>query len=87
MDGRARLLAAGCIVSGAVLALMILSPLLSPYGAFRGLDGSPGFIDGGWEGGGPASLAYLLGDLVCHQEESRSLILNGSQMLRRNPGA
>ena len=80
MDGRARLLAAGCIASGAVLALMILSPLLSPYGAFRGLDGSPGFIDGGWEGGGPAGLSYLLGDLVCHQEEARSLILNGSQM-------
>ena len=80
MDGRARLLAAGCIASGAVLALMILSPLLSPYGAFRGLDGSPGFIDGGWEGVGPAGLMYLLGDLVCHQEEARCLILNGSQM-------
>ena len=59
MDGRARLLAAGCIASGAILALMILSPLLSPYGAFRGLDGSPGFIDGGWEGGGPASLYHI----------------------------
>ena len=80
MDGRARLLVAGCIASGAILALMILSPLLSPYGLFRGLDGSPGFIDGGWEGGGPASLMYLLGDLVCHQEEARCLILNGSQM-------
>ena len=80
MDGRARLLVAGCLVSGAILALMLLSPLLSHYGAFRGLDGSPGFIDGGWEGEGPAGIAYLLGDLFCHQEESRSLFLNGSQM-------
>ena len=65
------------------LVLMILLPLLYPYGSFTGLDGRAGVIEN-WEGLSHADpvtrLIYLMGDLFCHQEESRSFIINGSQM-------
>ena len=53
---------------------------MAPYGSFRMLDGSPGMIDGGWEGHGPVGIIYALGDLFCHQEEWRLYVLNGSQL-------
>ena len=70
----------GAAVSGAALAIIGAAPFMAPHGTFTGLDGNPGYIDNGWLGHGPAGLAYLLGDVFCHQEEARSLVLNGSQM-------
>ena len=68
----------------AVLAVLyaaaILAPFLAPSGTFVDLDGTPTVIDNGWLGHGPAGVAYLIGDVVCHQEISRSFVLNGSQM-------
>jgi uncharacterized membrane protein len=67
----------------AFLLLMILLPLLHPYGSFTGLDGSAGVIDS-WDKlsfADPLSRGvYFLGDLLCHQETARSFIINGSQM-------
>ncbi|MCL2317572.1 MAG: DUF2085 domain-containing protein [Methanomassiliicoccaceae archaeon] len=68
---------------GTILVLMIVLPLLYPYGSFTGLDGSAGVIDN-W---GKLAFAdpltrgiYFLGDFFCHQETGRSFIINGSQM-------
>ncbi|AIZ56428.1 hypothetical protein Mpt1_c05380 [Candidatus Methanoplasma termitum] len=65
------------------LLLMILLPLLHPYGSFTDLDGRAGVIDN-WSKlsfADPLSRGvYFLGDLFCHQETSRSFIINGSQM-------
>jgi len=65
------------------LILMIVLPLLYPYGSFTGLDGSAGVIDN-WEKlafADPLTRGiYFLGDFFCHQETSRSFIINGSQM-------
>ena len=66
-----------------VVAIFILSPFLEDYGSVRGLNGTPGIIDywNLWSGMHPVSaLGYFVGDLLCHQEFGRSLILNGSQM-------
>ena len=68
------------VVSGAMLALMVAAPFLAPSGTFVDLDGTPTVIDNGWLGHGPAGAVYLIGDVVCHQEMSRSFVLNGSQM-------
>ncbi len=80
MDFRTRLVLAGCMAAGAFALLMVAAPFMAPPGAFRGLDGTPCMIDGGWEGHGIASALYALGDVLCHQEEGRCLMLNGSQM-------
>lgn len=63
-----------------VALLMFASPFLAPYGTYAMLDGDVGFIDHSWGSNGVPDLIYLLGDLFCHQEESRCLSLNGSQM-------
>ena len=76
--GRRGFLLAGIIGFGALLVLFVISPSLNPEGSFLGLDGSPGIIDHGWNG--VTGIGYLLGDILCHQEESRCLILNGNQM-------
>lgn len=80
MDYRRRATLAALIVCAAFLVLMLSAPFMAPYGSFRGLDGSPGFIEGGWQGHGAAGFAYAMGDLLCHQQEARSFILNGSQL-------
>ncbi|MDR1404362.1 MAG: DUF2085 domain-containing protein [Candidatus Methanoplasma sp.] len=65
------------------MVLMILIPLIYPHGSFTGLDGRAGVIEN-WDSlshADPVTRAvYFLGDLFCHQEESRSFIINGSQM-------
>lgn len=66
-----------------VLALFISAPLLEPYGAVTGLDGNPISPDhfDRWSELNPVSgLAYAVGDILCHQMESRSFIINGSEM-------
>jgi len=67
----------------AFLVLMIILPLLYPYGSFTHLDGKAGVIEN-WSKlsfADPLTRAvYFLGDLFCHEEMSRSFIINGSQM-------
>ena len=69
------------LITGAIclaLALFLcLSPLAYPYGSMVGLGGTPGIMDR------PVSISelpYALGDLLCHQDPERSIILNGNQM-------
>ena len=59
------------------MVLFISAPFLSPYGTYAGLDGSPAYIDHNWK---ITEFPYLIGDIFCHQEYDRSIILNGSQM-------
>ena len=65
---------------GVLAALFLSAPCMALPGTFLGLDGSPMIIDNGWLGHGPAGIAYLIGDILCHQETARSFILNGSQL-------
>lgn len=74
------LVALAAVVFLLLLVLVIAAPYMAPYGTFSHLDGTPGAMDNGWMGYGPAGLAYLLGDLLCHQEWDRSYVLNGSQL-------
>jgi len=70
-------------IIAAFLALDAAAPFLRASGTVLGLDGSPGIIDHPdlWSGMDPASkAAYWLGDLLCHQDEARTLILNGNEM-------
>lgn len=65
------------------LALLFISPFLEPYGTFIGLDGMVGIMDHWsiWTSANPVSGGtYALGDILCHQMESRSFMLNGSQL-------
>ena len=80
MDYRRRATLAALVLSAAFLALVLTAPFMAPYGSFAGLDGNPGFIEGKWGGHGAAGFMYALGDLMCHQQETRSFILNGSQL-------
>ena len=65
---------------GVLAALFLSAPCMALPGTFLGLDGSPMIIDNGWLGHGPKGIAYLIGDILCHQETARSFILNGSQL-------
>ena len=70
-------------ILAAFLALDAAAPFLRPFGTVLGLDGSPGIIDHPdlWSGMDPVSeAAYWLGDFFCHQDEARTLILNGNEM-------
>jgi uncharacterized membrane protein len=68
------------VLSGALLLLFIAAPLVYPYGTFTHLDGIPSVIDHDWSQYGAMGWVYALGDILCHQEFSRSIVLNGSQM-------
>ncbi|HKM09923.1 MAG TPA: DUF2085 domain-containing protein [Candidatus Methanomethylophilaceae archaeon] len=59
-----------------LLGLMFLVPFLYEPGTFLNLDGTSGVIDHQWS---PGQFIYLLGDMLCHQQMGRSLIINGSQ--------
>ena len=70
------------IISAALLFLIAVTPFLAPYGSFTHLDGTPGIMDhwNMWTSTNPLSGAvYAIGDVLCHQEMSRSFMLNGSQ--------
>ena len=70
-------------VSALLTVSVFLVPFLSPYGSFVDLDGRPGVIDHWdiWSSEDPFTMVlYLLGDIFCHQQMSRSVILNGSEM-------
>ena len=74
---------AALLFFAAVLVLMVLLPLLYAHGAFAHLDGRAGVIEnwGKLAFADPLTRAvYFMGDLFCHQEMSRSFVVNGSQM-------
>lgn len=62
---------------------MFIVPFFSYYGSFTELDGTSGFIDH-WDIWSSKDLftcfMYTFGDIFCHQEEARTIFLNGSQM-------
>ena len=65
------------------VAALFITPFLSDYGAFRGLDGAVAYIDhlDLWQSKDPVTfVTYTVGDIFCPQMESRSFIINGSQM-------
>lgn len=65
------------------MLLCFVVPFFNTPGTLVELDGKPGLIDywGIWSALDPVSaLTYLSGDFLCHQMESRTLILNGNQM-------
>lgn len=66
-----------CISAYAFTLIVILSPFLYNAGTMVHLDGSPGIMDNGWS---MSTAQYLLGDVFCHQEMSRSFVANGNQM-------
>ncbi|MFA6709991.1 MAG: DUF2085 domain-containing protein [Candidatus Methanomethylophilaceae archaeon] len=66
-----------------MLAILIIAPFTESYGTFVNLDGHVGLIDHMeyWKSVNLlAGVTYWFGDLMCHQQFSRSLVLNGSQM-------
>jgi uncharacterized membrane protein len=70
------------LAAAAASILMLAAPFLIPSGAAVGLDGAANWMDhvDRWQAFPPLpSLAYRIGDLVCHQMESRSLHANGNQ--------
>ena len=71
------------VLSAILSVLMFIVPFISPNGSFVDLDGKPGFMDHGglWsEQDILTMMLYGLGDMICHQEMSRTIILNGSEM-------
>ena len=67
-----------------VLALFVFAPFMTDYGTVDGLEGGhpvePDFFDF-WDDLNPvAGSIYGLGDILCHQDSSRSFHLNGSQL-------
>ena len=70
-------------VSAVLTVSIFIVPFLSPYGSFVGLDGTPGIVDHWdiWCDKDPFTMVlYLFGDIFCHQEMDRTVILNGSEM-------
>ena len=70
-------------ISSAMTVSFYLTPFFSPSGSFIDLDGTPGVMDHWdiWSGKDPFTMIlYSIGDMVCHQQMSRTLILNGSEM-------
>lgn len=71
------------LIFSLMLAILIITPFTESHGTFVGLDGHVGLIDYAeyWRSANPlAGVTYWFGDLMCHQQFSRSLVLNGSQM-------
>lgn len=65
------------------LLLMVILPMLYPYGSFVDMGGSPGVLEN-WNKTSFADpltrVVYAIGDMFCHQQQSRSFMINGSQM-------
>lgn len=73
------ILTAVLIAAAALAALIFVAPFSAPYGAYVHLDGAIGIMDHHWGISFP-DVTYALGDILCHQQYGRSVILNGSQM-------
>ena len=66
-----------------LLILNIAAPFIQSAGTVLGLDGTVGIVDHRqlWSSMDPVSgIMYTLGDFFCHQDEARTLILNGNEM-------
>lgn len=66
-----------------ILLLIFAAPFMIESGTLTGLDGRIAIIDHEdlWNGSGAVMGAiYGFGDLICHQMESRTMMLNGNQM-------
>ena len=71
------------IITSVVLALFMVTPFLMSAGSVVGLSGTPIIMDFGhiWADLDPISaFIYGFGDVLCHQQSERSIVLNGSQM-------
>ncbi len=71
------------IISFAWTVLIVLAPLTIPPGSVTGLDGRANIIEYGeiWATLPPVQrIIYYLGDIECHQIESRTIILNHNEM-------
>lgn len=71
------------IIFGILALILLVTPFLNESGTLVGLDGSTSTIDNAdkWEGMDPLSYAvYYAGDMMCHQKEDRSILLNGNQI-------
>ncbi len=80
---RKRVAAIAAAVAALALLLLLLAVLLQPAGSVQGLDGDVGVLDNRalWDEMDPLSgTIYRLGDVLCHQKEDRSLLLNGNQL-------
>ena len=74
----------GILVSGAIAVLVvvvgsILAPMTSEPGRYTDLDGSPAYVDHPTLGCMQDAF-YLMGDVICHQQEDRCPGINGNQM-------
>ena len=67
-----------------ILALLALASFMGGYGAVDGLEGGhpvePDFFDVWGDLNIVQGSIYAVGDILCHQDSSRSFHLNGSQM-------
>lgn len=77
MDGK-RVLAIGATAAVVAMVIMVAAPALAPPGSYTDLDGSPSFVDHPLDG--ILDVPYLIGDVLCHQQDGRSFHINGSQM-------
>lgn len=71
------------VILAVVLIAIFVAPFTVPFGYVTEMDGSIGMIDhsGTWsEMNIFADLVYSIGDVVCHQEMSRTFMLNGNQL-------
>ena len=70
-------------ISAIMVMLMFIVPFISPYASFIDLDGQPGVMDHWdiWSEKDPVTMIlYSFGDIFCHQQMGRTIILNGSEM-------
>ncbi len=78
--GRVSVLMALAISIAAMIVIFTIIPLCYPYGTFTHLDGSPSIMDHDWSDYGIVGAIYSIGDILCHQQQSRTFMLNGSEM-------
>lgn len=82
MNGKQLLLALWTVCAAWIFALVAAPMTLDP-GTVNGLEGHANMIDYAptWRGlPAFAAAVYTLGDLMCHQMESRSWLVNGNQL-------
>jgi len=66
-----------------ILVWIIVAPFLCTSGTIVNLDGQVGNIDHGdlWSKQNPLACAiYSIGDFLCHQQQSRTFMLNGNEL-------
>lgn len=68
-------------IFGMVCLILTISFAISPFlyasNSLIGLEGTAGIMDRPWS---LSHITYSLGDLFCHQDPSRSIVIDGNQM-------